>query len=143
MVDGEEAQSIAAHELGHGVAWEHAGLTVYKLEMSASFGGSGFCSVRGVVRGERGERGYLIGYGAGYMADQIWRERHEMPPPDPRTAGGDYELYQQELVDHPELVGLLSWDEAVAAAAPVVMAYWDVIEQRVPVLVDRHRLGGV
>jgi len=132
---------VAAHELGHAVAWDVAGIAVLSIEVSGWGRGT-----EGVVRIDRDNTvlrntddacGYLAGLLAGQVASLRWSEETRTPHP---THGCSYDLRLFRLNRRSGYAAEVSPADARAAAHLVVRQQWPTILRLAPRLAARGRI---
>jgi hypothetical protein len=133
---------VAAHELGHLVAYREAGIPVESITIT----GHG-TRARGEVMLPRAatiaeERipDYLVAVLAGREADRWWTDLHGMPRSTSRTFETDLRLFRRHF--HGPAVRGLSESVLAARARKLVQRHTRLIESLAPDLARRGRLRG-
>jgi hypothetical protein len=137
----------AAHELGHALVWQHAGLPVHKIRISGKGSGvSGFVEIgRPRMKDATQARLYQVGLMAGRAAGARWGERHGVRQPG-GACSADESAFRW-FARHNECVRDLSRGQALAQATRLVRARWSHIQRLAPQLaaegrISPARLGG-
>lgn len=131
----------AAHELGHALVWQHAGLPIHKIRINGKGTGVwGFVEIsRPRMKDATQARLYQVGLMAGRAAGARWGAKHGVRQPGGACSTDESEF--RWFARHSEWVRDLSRGQALAEATRLVRARWSQIERLAPLLARDGRLS--
>lgn len=131
---------VAAHELGHYLAWQAADLDIQRIYVAGT-GVEAHGKVRirrQKVRDPEQARAYLVGMLAGREADIRWCEHNDLEWHE-HTSNGDMKAYRS-LHRRIDWVRDVTDREFRAEAHRFIVANWSKITRLAPKLAERGRL---
>lgn len=144
LTEEEYPQFVAAHEMGHALAWRCFGFPLGAITLRGSgFNTSGSVSCAEVTLvGLEGFRQFLIGMVAGIPAGERWCEERNRHCP---TSGLEYDLeafrrtVRWGVTRFGPSAALVS-SQLIVDARLLQRAYWPLLEKSVPLLAERRSL---
>jgi hypothetical protein len=131
---------VAAHEMGHAVAWHTTGFQIVEIRVSGHVFPNGYVRIadREHTTPELA-RDYIIGLLAGREAEHQWCDLTGQSPSDSGSSADldVYRKYRKYDAQHDRFTTHLTDRQLRVAARKVVTAHWPRIERLAPQLAER------
>lgn len=133
-----ERHVVAAHELGHALAFREAGQTISEIRvMGHGASVEGYTDLsNSVINGIEQGVAFLVAILAGRAAGERWCEINDYTRPGPAACRTDRRLYAKVRREHPELAPFTT-AKVMPRARKLVRARWRQIERLGPRLAAR------